>query len=195
MRKRSKYDYYFTPIDHIELFLNHFIKCEPGVFDDACVLDPCAGGDKKYSLMPYPYVIQENFPVKFIHTIDIREDSLAEEKADYIGKDINFSYDIIISNPPFCTYNKKGQEITALDFILKALKDVRQDGWVIMLQRVNFLGSQKRFSFWGKYVPKYIFVHHRRMSFTGDGGTDNQEYAHYVWKKGVYPEFTKLKVI
>ena len=44
-------------------------------------------------------------------------------------------------------------------------------------------------------MPEYIFVHHKRMSFIEGGGTDSVAYAHYVWRKGYYPEFAKIKVI
>ena len=35
-------------------------------------------------------------------------------------------------------------------------------------------------------MPKYIFVHHQRMSFTEDKKTDSIEYAHFVWQKREY---------
>ena len=44
-------------------------------------------------------------------------------------------------------------------------------------------------------MPEYILVHHKRMSFIEGGGTDSVAYAHYVWRKGYYPEFAKIKVI
>ncbi|HBF3986180.1 TPA: hypothetical protein KOD80_004273 [Clostridioides difficile] len=44
-------------------------------------------------------------------------------------------------------------------------------------------------------MPKYIFVHNRRMSFTDDGKTDSIEYAHFVWQKGYNPKFSQLKVL
>jgi len=43
-------------------------------------------------------------------------------------------------------------------------------------------------------MPKYVFVHHRRISFTG-GTTDSIEYMHAVWQIGYKNEFTKLKII
>ena len=44
-------------------------------------------------------------------------------------------------------------------------------------------------------MPKYCFVHHRRISFTDDRKTDSIEYAHFVWQKGYNEQFTQLKVI
>ncbi len=82
-----------------------------------------------------------------------------------------------------------------MDIINKALNDVREGGFVIMLLRLNYLGGKVRQRLWGNNMPKYIFVHNRRMSFTDDGKTDSIEYAHFVWQKGYNPKFSQLKVL
>ena len=108
------------------------------------------------------------------------------------GRKITFSQpsipppDIIITNPPF---------YLAKDIIDKALRDVREGGYVAMLLRLNFFGSKDRFPFFQKQMPTWAYVHHRRFSFTDDGKTDSIEYCHMVWKKGDQPKFTKLDVI
>lgn len=183
---RHKFDYYVTPIDKIVEFLNEVIKYEPNMFNDGIVLDPCAGGDENH-LMSYPEALKQ-IGVHNVKTIDIRKDSLAEIKADYLTCELNYKPKTIITNPPFNI---------AEDIIKKALSDVVENGFVVMLQRLNFLGGQKRkINFWNEIgLPKYIFVHHRRMSFTDDGKTDSIEYAHYVWKKGHIPDFSLIKII
>ena len=40
-------------------------------------------------------------------------------------------------------------------------------------------------------MPKYVFVHNRRMSFAEDGKTDSIEYMHAVWQKGYRSKFTQ----
>jgi len=77
----------------------------------------------------------------------------------------------IITNPPFYI----AQEI--------AEKALAEGDVVIMLQRLNWLGSHKRRKFWAAHMPSDVFVHHRRISFTG-GKTDSIEYAHFVWRPG-----------
>ena len=154
------------------------------------ILDPCAGGDKNHP-MSYPtaldsYVNTNKFPDNVIDTIDIRNDSLAEIKADYLTYDLSYKLDMIITNPPFGI---------ALDIIRKSLNDVKENGWVIMLLRLNFFESKQRKEFFDTYMPRYAFVHHRRMSFTENGVTDSVAYMHCVWQKGNYPEFCNLKVI
>jgi hypothetical protein len=138
--------------------------------------------------MSYPVALHNYYrvPLEHIKTIDIREDSLSQIKDDYLSMTLGYKPYVIITNPPF---NK------ALEFIKKALEDVEDDGYVIMLLRLNFLETKARKDFFDKYMPEYIFVHHKRMSFIEGGSTDSVAYAHYVWHKGYYPEFAKIKVI
>ena len=185
---RHKSDYYITPQDQIELFLNEFVKVETGLAEPYFsfnILDPCAGGDEAHE-MSYPESIKNSkICENIITTIDIREDRRALIKGDYLKLDCKNTFSIIITNPPFNI---------AIDIIKKAIDDVLDDGFVIMLLRLNFLGSKQRFEFWKDNMPKYVFVHHKRMSFTENGNTDSIEYAHFVWQKGNRDD-TKLFVI
>lgn len=186
---RHKNDYYVTPVDSIHDFLNAFEIDEPSVFDlrdNKVILDPCAGGDSVND-MSYPKALEERgIPSDNIVTVDIRDDSPAETIADYLGLELTVRPDVIITNPPF---------ILAREFIEKALDEVAEGGYVIMLLRLNFFGSKKRRDLWRKQMPKYSYVHSRRMSFTDDGKTDTIEYQHLVWQKGHFPSHTKLKVV
>lgn len=182
---RHKSDYYITPVPKILDFLTEFKKEEPAAFTNGAILDPCAGGDAQND-MSYPRALVEiGVPAEEIFTVDIREDSRAEIKDDYLTL-VQGDFGTIITNPPFNI---------AIEVITKALDEVKENGFVIMLLRLNFFGSKDRKPFWEKYMPKYCYVHHRRMSFTPDNKTDSIEYAHFVWQKGVYPSFTQLKVI
>lgn len=184
--RRRDYDYYKTPIKEIEKFL---ISFHSNLFiimgNDVKILDPCAGGSKKDN-MSYPQAYKNLGWQNKIDTIDIREDSKADIIGDYLNIDCKNKYDIIITNPPFDI---------SLEIIKKALQDVKENGYVIMLQRLNFLGSKKRFNFWQENMPNYIFVHHKRMSFIEGKGTDSIEYAHYVWQKGWKVDSSKLYLI
>lgn len=185
-RKEHIADYYKTPVNDIVNFFAA-LDNEMTINMDKCTLDPASGGDKDNE-MSYPVAIYEYYrvPLEHIRTIDIREDSLAEVKGDYLTMQLNYKPHVIITNPPF---NK------ALDFIQKALNDVEENGYVIMLLRLNFLETKARKEFFDKYMPEYIFVHHKRMSFVKGKGTDSTAYAHFVWRKGYYPEFSQIKVI
>lgn len=178
---REAKNYYVTPIDEIIKFLYNLNQVVP--LRNRYVLDPSAGGDEN-NPMSYPKALRPYTP--FITTIDIRDDSKASLKADYLTTEVSYAPEIIITNPPF---------YAVVEFIEKALEDVTEGGYVAMLCRLNFFGSQKRKPFWDKHMPVYTFVHNKRMSFTPDGKADSIEYAHFVWQKDNYPEFTQLKVI
>jgi len=187
---RHASDYYRTPISAIEEFLGKWDElADKGLVKDiftqeAICLDPSAGGDKDFPLIPYPSALKSRYQIVQIDTMDIREDSSADKKADYLTTNCK-GYDVIITNPPF---------YLAQEFIEKALEDVKDDGYVVMLLRLNFFGSKKRFDLWQRHMPIYTFVHHKRLSFTG-GKTDSVEYMHAVWKKDVKPLSTNLVVI
>lgn len=208
-------DYYVTPIEDVELFLREFDKTVKLNWNSIKILDPAAGGNYEirddngikevYHPMSYPTAIHNIFGNCNVNNIDIRNDSLAETKGDYLSMDDikKFKPEVIITNPPF---NQ------AIPIIEKALDDVADDGYVIMLLRLNFFGSKDRKPFFEKYMPEYCFIHHIRIGFVDKkdengyvlfdkddkpkrGSTDSIEYAHYVWHKGHYPEFAKIKVI
>lgn len=173
------------------------------------ILDCCAGGNPSDEFnaahdMSYPVAINSVFGNRNVHTIDLRENSYAQVKSDYLTYHLDYQPDIIITNPPFNI---------ALEIIKKALNDVKEDGYVIMLLRLNFFGSDERFPFFQEYVPEWSFVHHKRIGFTDKkdefgrvvfdkktglpkkGSTDSIEYQHLVFRKGYKPEYTKLVVI
>lgn len=187
--KRHIADYYVTPVKDIITFLGALDEEVSLDIWDKTILDPCAGGDPSHD-MSYPKALREYYAIpddwNGIKTIDIREDSLAETKCNFIETKLDYKPFLIISNPPF---NQ------AMEFIKKALDDVEDGGYVAMLLRLNFLETKARKDFFDNYMPTWIFVHHKRMSFTDAGGTDSVAYCHMVWKKNDYPKFAKIRVI
>lgn len=201
-RDRSLHDYYVTPVPAIEHFLKHFLKHEPGALDGV-VLDPCAGGTVQGFKRDYPGDLRDRValgvamsypeairnvgikPQKLV-TMDIRFDSLAKIKTDFLNTTIMAAVDCVITNPPFGL---------AVETINRSLDIVKPGGWVIMLLRLNYFGAQKRREFWQRNMPTYAFVHSERMSFTADGKTDSTEYMHACWQVGNHPEFCKTCVI
>lgn len=190
--KRNGNDYYRTPEKPILDFLSALKDDAPNINGfpigmPVGILDPCAGGDAKHT-MSYPAAIQKFgwFNVKNLWTMDIRADSRAQIKADYLHYCIPPSEpNIIITNPPFNL---------ALAIIKKALRDVASRGFVIMLLRLNFFGSQERSQWLKKNMPLWCYVHSKRMSFT-DGQTDSIEYAHFIWQKNSNPYYTNLRIV
>ncbi len=89
--------------------------------------------------------------------------------------DWNQKTDLIITNPPFSL---------AKEFIDHSLKNAK---CVIMLLRLNFLASIKRYEWWSSVPPTALYVLSKRPSFTGSG-TDATDYAWFVWDTtGIIP--------
>lgn len=176
--ERHQSDYYVTP----EYVIESLLDTMPDMFDDPAerfVLDPCAGGgiiNGKHFDMPYPSVLRRRGYTN-ITTLDIREDSLAIIKGDFLTKKFPFrDWDLIITNPPF----NMAEEITrkALDIIDP------ESGKVVMLQRLNWLGGIKRYEgFWKHNPPTDVYIHVKRIAFGGTKATDSIEYAHFVWDR------------
>ena len=97
--------------------------------------------------------------VNSIHTTDWLEADIPDD----------VEYSAIITNPPYSL---------AEQFVWRALQ------WpacrVLMLLRLNFLGSAKRHKLFGQYMPN-VYVLPNRPSFTADGRTDATEYAWFEW--------------
>lgn len=90
---------------------------------------------------------------------------------DYLKEKFDQKFDLIITNPPFSL---------AQEFLEKSLQE---SDLVFYLLRLNFLGSQKRKTFFNKVgTPDKLFILSKRPSFTG-GGTDSVEYAWFCYDK------------
>lgn len=186
---RHKSDYYVTPLETIYRFFNAY---EHFGFDPTYykVLDPCAGGgviNGQDFDMPYPKALKSKYNLvdANIITIDIREDSKADVKCNFLDFDSNElgsigKFDLIITNPPF------DQATEIVEQAVRFLND-KPNSRIVMLQRINWLGSKARQQFWDKHNPEYIFVDNKRPSFGGTRSTDSIEYAHFVFKKEPNP--------
>lgn len=185
---RNDFDYYVTPQDQISLFWRNWLY-KHNTFDliNSKVLDPSCGGDE-INEMSYPMVLQPTLDYP-IYTMDIRKDSKALDIGNYLLSDLRWKPKLIITNPPFNL---------AMEFIQKAIDDIDidDDGYVIMLLRLNFFGSLKRYKFLKNNMPIETWVHSKRMGFIPNSSkTDSIEYAHFVWRKSNPDGFSKTFVI
>ena len=89
-----------------------------------------------------------------------------QEGKDYFEWD--GEVDLILTNQPFSI---------AKEFIEHSMMCSTT---VIMLLRINFLGSQARHDFWNQFPPDGLIILSKRPSFTGKG-TDATDYAWFVW--------------
>jgi hypothetical protein len=165
--KRIEADFYPTPISVIQTFLSHFkIK-------DGTILEPCAGnGNFIKAIREFGYdnyivaneLRQEeklrlyNSGANEIHTYNFLENKISEYPKT------------IITNPPYSL---------AEEFIKKC-KEQFPNAEIIMLLRLAFLESKKRYEFWQQYPVNKLYILSQRPSFTGKG-TDATAYAWFVW--------------
>jgi len=178
--QREPTDYYCTPQWAILEFLDAYHQLNGPLTGP--LLDPCAGGIMEpgglvTQDMAYPKALSAFYfgEVNAVSTLDLRHDSPAHlASTNYLTFDTDVRFQTIISNPPFAL---------AMAFITKGLSHLAQGGKLIYLLRLNFLGTQRRAAFFCDHPPSQIFVHSRRLCFTGNGKTDSVEYAHFVWDK------------
>ena len=181
-RTKHKDDYYVTPPWVVREFMRAW-RYTNDLGQAQFVLDPCAGGDN-VNPMTYPLVLQE-WGINMI-TADLRPDSPCEfPGTNFLTANFgDLKFDAILTNPP---YN------LAQEFVERSYEVVKPGGWIVMLLRINFLGSQKRGPWFQQYMPHSVYTHSKRPGFYPKNwkelmpelkkkGTDSTEYAHFVWQ-------------
>jgi hypothetical protein len=161
--KRNESDYYPTPAWCVDRF-HEKTQLPPGDW-----VEPCAGhGDIISAFRNLRGDI--NWTANEIRT-DTRDklEPMADEVhiGDFLSWQPPKRYKVSASNPPFSL---------AMPVILKSLEIA---DWVVMLLRLNYVGSDVRNEFFQTMMPD-VYVLPERPSFDGKG-TDSIEYAWFVW--------------
>ncbi len=152
-----EHDNYQTPQNAIDALLK-LVELR----DDDDFLEPCRGTERRI----FDAV---NLPDDQKFWCEIQEDR------DYLASDLGKKFDVIITNPPFSLSE---------EFVRKMRSELKPDGTLIFLQRVNFLGSRKRIPFWGEVgFPHKAPILIPRPKFA-KGGTDSCEYCWYIFDYG-----------
>lgn len=147
-------------------------EIKPSALNVCTWLEPCAGDFRIYDRMPEGR----------------REWAEIQHGRDYFAN--KYQADIALTNLPFAI---------AQDFAEKLLRECKS---VIVLERLNWLGSDERKEFWQANPPTHLFVLANRPSFTaeqvtakvvdlfecevtigGNKGNDSTEYAWFAWDK------------
>jgi hypothetical protein len=115
---------------------------------------------------------------------DIKNRGANDETIDFLNQNLHKNeYDLIITNPPY-KY--------ALEFCIKSLEYVKENGWVCMFLPFTFLEGKKRFSFFKKFPPKYIYLYVDRQGCGLGGGdfanTGARAYCFLMWRQGEISE-------
>lgn len=148
-------DHYATPIPVVENLMKHLV-----VRPDDMFLEPCRAEGNIFNRVPLP--------------VEQKQWAEIRDGVDYMTTTFS-PVDLIITNPPFTI---------AEDFIEKCKQELKKDGTLVVLQKVNFLGSLVRVDFWNNLgFPNKMPVIIPRPSFT-KGGTDSCEYCWFIWDYG-----------
>jgi len=104
-----------------------------------------------------------------------------------VSTDTIFDGDIV-TNPPY---------VYSEDFVRRSLSIVGKNKKVIMLFKMQFVESVKRYKLFEKYPPRFIYVHSRRIKIWKNNTKSVPQalcYAWFVWQKG-YKGATVLRWI
>jgi hypothetical protein len=170
---RDPLDYYATEPAALESFLNQFEKDK--LYLSEKIWEPaCGGGHLSNVLLKKGYNVLST-------DIAVRYDGANEYDFLKPSKDMFWSGDIL-TNPPFKYVES---------FLRNGLKLVKEGNYVILLQRIMFLESSKRYKLFQEFPPKYVYVHSSRIAIAKSGDFKKYEkggrsmcFAWYVWEKG-----------
>ena len=167
---RKTLDRYCTPDYTIKSLLDNV---DNGIIGNNIL--ECASGNNDISDLLMGNVI----------TLDIDKDVNPTICINFLEFNHKNIFDTIITNPP---YN------LAIEFIKHSLNIVKDNGYVVMLLRLNFLESQTRKQFFIDNPLHSLYVLSRRPSFI-NGKTDSTGYAWFIWKKGKEDQSVIMKFV
>ena len=154
---RRPLDQYFTPLSATRVLL----KYQPNI--SGTILEPCVGlGDLAAPLRRLGRVVSNDIDTSMV--ADFHMDAAKDEFWQAVGQP-----DWVVSNPPF----------SCCQPIISGAFSVAREG-VAMLLRLSYLEPcNNRAEFLSTNPPSLIVL--PRISFTGDGKTDNVTCAWFVW--------------
>lgn len=195
-------EYYSTNPDDVRAFLDVVgltveldARLAPLVTPGRRFLDPSAGGCER-NLMPYPLVLEERGLV--VDTMDLRADSRAAHRGDFLGGDLppGGPWDGVATNPPFRLFRE----------FVRRTHEVLDDGTIVALllpvrcQEPRTRSYESDVAFWRDFRPAWMFTHPRlkfggAVSRNGKGSSAFDHYAHFVWIVGGGDEVTRCRPV
>ena len=170
--ERQKNDYYATDPQAFQDFLWAFEERDGEELNRTIWEPACGEGNLAKVLMKRGHLVlgTDKIDRGFGNVYDFLE---SRERMKWGGD--------IITNPPY-----KGN--MDIDFVKRSLEVVSKGKWVIMLFKVQFLASKKRYFLFQELPPKYIYIHSSRIKIwknnEDDGGSNALDYAWFIWQKG-----------
>lgn len=188
--ERQKEDYYATD----PRFINHLLEKEPWLKNpDLKILEPSAG---EGVLVDRFYELTGN--KMDAYDLIARRDDIIEQ--DYFTTDFSNKYDVILTNPPYLKDTAKTTTGLA-DYILKALKEVKVGGTVIMFLKTLHLESKVRYEkIFKNNPPSKLYIYSDRISCYKNNDTSLPQgaisYTVFMWcnkkEDGSFDRDTKL---
>jgi hypothetical protein len=176
---RDPLDYYATEPAALESFLDQLEKDK--LYLDSKIWEPaCGGGHLSKVLINREYnVLSTDIAVRY----------KGADECDFLAILPTYSWPgDILTNPPF-------RHVEA--FLRQGLRFVKKGRYVILLQRIMFLESSKRYKLFQESPPKYVYIHSSRIAIAKGGDFKRYEkggrsmcFAWYVWEKGFKGEPT-----
>lgn len=183
--EREKNEFYSTD----PLFINHLLEKESWLKNSELkVLEPSAGNG---TLVDRFYELTGN-KMDAYDLISQRDDIIEQ---DYFNRDFSNQYDVILTNPPYLKDTTKTTTGLA-EFILKALKEIKNDGWVIMFLKTLHLESKVRYEkIFKNHPPTKLYIYADRISCYKGGDFSKPQgaisYSIFMWHKDENGEFDK----
>ena len=188
--ERQKEDYYATN----PIFIDLLLEREPWLKNpNLKILEPSAGENV---LVDRFYELTGN-KIDAYDLISRRDDVIEQ---DYFTADFSNKYDIILTNPPYLKDTMKTTTGMA-DYILKALREVKIGGTVIMFLKTLHLESKVRYEkIYKDFPPSKLWIFADRISCYKNNDTSLPQgaisYTVFMWcnkkEDGTFDKDTKI---
>ena len=144
---RSEHDYYATPKQDTNNFLDLIFKDKVISTEIETILEPAGGGGHMVD------VVKERFPLATVESLDILPKREDIAQGDFLTDTIEDKYDLVITNPPFKI---------AKEFINKSLSVSNR--YVMMYLKLQFLEGKTRKEWFSNVPLKYVYVYSYRSN-------------------------------
>lgn len=176
LEDREKNDYYATDPNTLKILLDRLekdnINLNKNIWECAC-----GEGHLSEVLKAHNYNVTNT---------DIVNRGYGEnfKQLDFLKTDVVFDGDIL-TNPPY-KYAK--------EFVEHAIDIIKENNYVVMFLKLQFLEGKARRKMFNKYPPKYVYVFSERQSCAMNGDFERYAksnaicYAWFIWEKGFIGE-------
>ena len=157
---------------------SQFVRVLARTVKPKSILEPAAGkGDIVREL-------RRQWPAARVDAFDVEPRDEGREgiiQRGFFFDDEPGGYDLVISNPPFSLI---------FPFVLHALTKLNAGGVLAFLSPAAFFESRERREFNRTRPPHHTYILPERISFTGDGNTDQRMLAWLVWRENGGRKYT-----